>query len=42
MESDVAQKFGELVRKFYNPQNFKSHVSPHEVLQVTFFVQFTL
>jgi U4/U6.U5 tri-snRNP-associated protein 2 len=34
MDHEVAQKFGELVRKFYNPQNFKSHVSPHEFLQV--------
>jgi len=25
--------FGELVRKMYNPKNFKSHVSPHELLQ---------
>ena len=26
-------RFGELVRKIWNPRNFKSHVSPHEMLQ---------
>eukprot|EP00111_Clytia_hemisphaerica_P019271 TCONS_00056889-protein len=26
-------RFGELVRKIWNPFNFKSHVSPHEMLQ---------
>ena len=27
------QRFGELIRKLWNPKNFKSHVSPHEMLQ---------
>ncbi|KAL7676248.1 hypothetical protein ACOME3_002504 [Neoechinorhynchus agilis] len=26
-------RFGELVRKLWNPRNFKPHVSPHEMLQ---------
>mmetsp|Transcript_16242 Transcript_16242/g.22689 ORF Transcript_16242/g.22689 Transcript_16242/m.22689 type:complete len:615 (+) Transcript_16242:156-2000(+) len=26
-------KFGEFMRKFWNPKGFKGHVSPHEVLQ---------
>jgi len=26
-------RFGELVRKIWNPRNFKNHVSPHEMLQ---------
>ncbi|KAL7640740.1 UNVERIFIED_CONTAM: hypothetical protein RMT77_009015 [Armadillidium vulgare] len=26
-------RFGELVRKLWNPRNFKAHVSPHEMLQ---------
>ena len=30
----VAQRFGELLRKLWNPRNFKAHVSPHEMLQV--------
>lgn len=25
--------FGELMRKIWNPKNFKGHVSPHEFLQ---------
>lgn len=29
----LAQRFGELVRKLWNPRNFKAHVSPHEMLQ---------
>lgn len=29
----VSQRFGELVRKLWNPRNFKAHVSPHEMLQ---------
>lgn len=29
----LVQRFGELLRKFWNPRNFKSHVSPHEMLQ---------
>jgi len=31
--SPLIQRFGELVRKIWNPRNFKSHVSPHEMLQ---------
>ena len=27
------QRLGELFRKLWNPRNFKSHVSPHEMLQ---------
>ncbi|KRX44735.1 U4/U6.U5 tri-snRNP-associated protein 2 [Trichinella britovi] len=27
------QRFGELIRKMWNPRNFKAHVSPHEMLQ---------
>lgn len=26
-------RFGELLRKLWNPRNFKTHVSPHEMLQ---------
>ncbi|XP_071830110.1 ubiquitin carboxyl-terminal hydrolase 39-like [Apostichopus japonicus] len=29
----LAQRFGELNRKMWNPRNFKAHVSPHEMLQ---------
>ena len=29
----LSQRFGELVRKLWNPKNFKAHVSPHEMLQ---------
>ncbi|KAF1953978.1 U4/U6.U5 tri-snRNP-associated protein 2 [Byssothecium circinans] len=29
----LAQRFGTLVRKIWNPRAFKSHVSPHELLQ---------
>uniref|UniRef100_A0A915HUP0 ubiquitinyl hydrolase 1 n=1 Tax=Romanomermis culicivorax TaxID=13658 RepID=A0A915HUP0_ROMCU len=29
----VYQRFGELLRKLWNPRNFKAHVSPHEMLQ---------
>ncbi|XP_065672591.1 ubiquitin carboxyl-terminal hydrolase 39 isoform X2 [Hydra vulgaris] len=29
----LVQRFGELTRKIWNPRNFKSHVSPHEMLQ---------
>ncbi|KAF2499176.1 cysteine proteinase [Lophium mytilinum] len=29
----LAQRFGILVRKIWNPRAFKSHVSPHELLQ---------
>lgn len=29
----LVQRFGELIRKLWNPRNFKTHVSPHEMLQ---------
>ncbi|KAG8224993.1 hypothetical protein J437_LFUL006004 [Ladona fulva] len=29
----ILQRFGELMRKLWNPRNFKAHVSPHEMLQ---------
>ncbi|KAI1280905.1 U4/U6.U5 tri-snRNP-associated protein 2 [Halotydeus destructor] len=29
----IVQRFGELLRKLWNPKNFKAHVSPHEMLQ---------
>ena len=29
----LTQRFGELLRKLWNPRNFKAHVSPHEMLQ---------
>ncbi|XP_064604275.1 ubiquitin carboxyl-terminal hydrolase 39-like [Liolophura sinensis] len=29
----LSQRFGELLRKLWNPRNFKAHVSPHEMLQ---------
>jgi U4/U6.U5 tri-snRNP-associated protein 2 len=29
----IAQRFGILVRKIWNPRAFKAHVSPHELLQ---------
>ncbi len=29
----LVQRFGELLRKLWNPSNFKAHVSPHEMLQ---------
>ena len=29
----LSQRFGELMRKMWNPRNFKAHVSPHEMLQ---------
>lgn len=29
----IVQRFGELLRKLWNPRNFKAHVSPHEMLQ---------
>ncbi|ELU09579.1 hypothetical protein CAPTEDRAFT_165273 [Capitella teleta] len=29
----LARRFGELLRKLWNPRNFKAHVSPHEMLQ---------
>ena len=30
---NLVKRFGELVRKLWNPKNFKAHVSPHEMLQ---------
>jgi hypothetical protein len=29
----LVTRFGELIRKLWNPKNFKAHVSPHEMLQ---------
>jgi len=29
----LVQRFGDLVRKLWNPRNFRSHISPHEMLQ---------
>lgn len=29
----LVHRFGELMRKLWNPRNFKAHVSPHEMLQ---------
>ena len=29
----LVQRFGEVLRKLWNPSNFKAHVSPHEMLQ---------
>ena len=29
----IVQRFGELMRKLWNPRNFRAHVSPHEMLQ---------
>ncbi|XP_074648034.1 ubiquitin carboxyl-terminal hydrolase 39-like [Tubulanus polymorphus] len=29
----LVQRLGELIRKLWNPKNFKAHVSPHEMLQ---------
>ena len=29
----TVRRLGELFRKLWNPRNFKSHVSPHEMLQ---------
>ena len=29
----LVKRFGELIRKLWNPRNFKAHVSPHEMLQ---------
>lgn len=33
INSLIVQRFGELIRKLWNPRNFKAHVSPHEMLQ---------
>eukprot|EP01098_Paradermamoeba_levis_P013863 TRINITY_DN6438_c0_g1_i2.p1 TRINITY_DN6438_c0_g1~~TRINITY_DN6438_c0_g1_i2.p1 ORF type:complete len:324 (-),score=99.58 TRINITY_DN6438_c0_g1_i2:74-1018(-) len=32
-KSGLVQKYGEWVRKIWNPRNFKAQVSPHELLQ---------
>lgn len=29
----ISQRFSELIRKIWNPRNYKGHVSPHELLQ---------
>lgn len=33
-KSPLVQRFGELMRKLWNPRNFKGQVSPHEFMQV--------
>ena len=33
LASSLVFRFGELMRKIWNPRNFKAHVSPHEMLQ---------
>eukprot|EP00095_Tigriopus_kingsejongensis_P006628 maker-scaffold1179_size56971-snap-gene-0.16 protein:Tk06628 transcript:maker-scaffold1179_size56971-snap-gene-0.16-mRNA-1 annotation:"u4 tri-snrnp-associated protein 2-like" len=33
ISATLSQRFGELMRKLWNPRNFKAHVSPHEMLQ---------
>ena len=30
---NLVKRFGELMRKLWNPRNFKAHVSPHEMLK---------
>ena len=35
MKPELAKRFSILVRKIWNPRAFKSHVSPHELLQET-------
>jgi U4/U6.U5 tri-snRNP-associated protein 2 len=30
----LVTRFGELIRKMWNPKNFKGQVSPHEFMQV--------
>ncbi|RTG85261.1 U4/U6.U5 tri-snRNP-associated protein 2 [Schistosoma bovis] len=37
----LVQRFSELIRKLWNPRNFKTHVSPHEFLQVSLFLSFS-
>ena len=37
---ELVTRFGELIRKLWNPKNFKAHVSPHEMLQVGFYFYF--
>lgn len=31
----LPKRFGELLRKLWNPKAFKAHVSPHEMLQAS-------
>ncbi|EFA86672.1 SAP DNA-binding domain-containing protein [Heterostelium album PN500] len=33
-KSALVNNFGELLRKIWNPRNFKGHVSPHELIRV--------
>ena len=33
-KSHLVNTFGDLIRKMWDPRNFKSHVSPHELIQV--------
>ncbi|CAI4223319.1 unnamed protein product [Auanema sp. JU1783] len=33
--SELPKRFGELIRKIWNPKAFRKHVSPHEMLQAT-------
>ena len=33
LATDLADKYGELLSKIWNPRSFKGHVSPHELLQ---------
>lgn len=33
LSTDLADKYGELLSKIWNPRSFKGHVSPHELLQ---------
>lgn len=35
----LVQRFGELMRKLWNPRNFKAHVSPHDMLQAVVLLQ---
>lgn len=34
LKTILVQRFAELIKKIWNPKNFKGHVSPHELLQV--------
>lgn len=33
LQQELVHRLGELLRKLWNPRNFKAHVSPHEMLQ---------
>lgn len=35
---ELVRRFGELIRKLWNPRHFKAHVSPHEMLQAVVLV----